>query len=271
MASKKSASGRAGRLKYKVVATVLVFLILYVGIQVISRTEGVRATVADKISNGTGLPVSLNKCAATPFLGLQLKGLTFPGVDAPDVRMSFDFFCFLPKDRPVIKKLIFKDMAVRFRRLKNSGIWEPPVLHGVGDRLGAVMGLDNIQPEDTALPKFPPYVINAKTLLQLENAKIDWIDEEGKELASISGGDFRMKIGRFVDRKAVQTIVECNNVELASGRSLNDFRLEAFCVVGSSLVTVLEMSDREGQYPEFASQTLWQDLNEQLNSLSAIR
>jgi len=35
-------------------------------------------------------------------------------------------------------------------------------------------------------------------------------------------------------------------------------------------VTVLQMSDSEGQYDEFASRTFWQDLSLFLNQLSAV-
>lgn len=263
--------GRKGGLKRTLIALALVFLILYIGAQVISRTEGIRSAVADKISNGTRLPVSLEKCGATPLLDLRLSGLVLQGAEMPDVKLSFDWFSFLSKEKPLIKQLRLKDVRVQFKRIPNAGNWEPLVLDGMGSRLGAVMGLNPVsEGEDASLPKFPPDAINHNTLLQVRNAKIVWLDEKGRELASVANGDLNMKVGRFIDRKAVQTIVECEEIKLASGSKLNDFRLEAFRFEGSSLVTVLEMSDREGQYPEFASQTLWQDLNKQLNSLSAI-
>ena len=109
----------------RLIATGLAGLILYIGAHVISRTEGVRALVADKISNGTRLPVSLNKCGATPLLGLHLKGLLIQGVEMPDVRLSFNWLSFLSRETPFIRRINLKDAEARFRRIPSSGNWEP--------------------------------------------------------------------------------------------------------------------------------------------------
>lgn len=265
-------SGKKLRLKRRLIAAGLVLLILYIGAHLISRTEGVRALVADKISNGTGLPVSLKKCGMTPLLGLRLKGLLIQGAELPDVKLSFNWFSFLPKDKPFVKKIRLKDAEIRFRRIPETGNWEPLVMHGVGSRLGAVVGLNPLQAgTDESLPIFPPYAINSKTLLQLEDTKIMWIDEKGNELASIENADFRVKVERLIKRKVVQAIVKCDQITLASRRVLDDFRLEAIHVEGSDWITVLEMSDSGGEYPQFATPTLWRDLNLQLNQLSAVQ
>lgn len=273
MAKKKAVKtrGKSGAFKRRLITAALVFLILYIGVQVISRTDGVRKAVADKISNGTRLPVSLDKCGATPLLGLRLKGLVIPGVELPDVKMSFNWFSFFSKNKPFIQKLMLTEAEVRFRRIPKSGKWEPLVLDGIGSRLGAVVGLNPIQAEDdpTRLV-FPPYAVNEHTLLRLKRAKVAWLDEKSRELAYILDGDFGVRESSFTGRKAVQTIVECGQIRLASGQVLDDFRLEAFRIEGSSWVTVLDMSDSEGEYPEFSSPTLWQDLSLHLNRLSAI-
>lgn len=273
MAKKKAVKTgtKRGALKRRLITTALVFLVLYVGMQVISRTDGVCKAVADKISNGTRLPVSLDKCGATPLLGLRLKGLVIPGVELPDVKMSFNWFSFFSKNKPFVRKLRLEDAQVRFRRIPKSGDWEPQVLHGVGSRLGAVVGLNPVQVgEDHTRPVFPPYAINEQTLLQLHRTRVAWLDEQGRELAYILDGDFSVRVAGFSDRKAVQTIVECGQVRLASGQVLDDFRLEAFRVGGSAWVTVLDMSDSGGEYPEFSSSTFWQDLSLHLNRLSAV-
>ncbi len=273
MAKKKSAkSGGDKRLKRRLITGGLVFLILYIGAHLISRTEGVRSLVADKISNGTRLPVSLEKCGATPLMGIRLKGLLIQGAEMPDVKISFNWLSFLSSDKPFVKKLRLKNAEIRFQRVPTSGNWEPLVLHGIGRRLGAAVGLNSVQKgPDDSIPVFPPYAINDKTRLQLKDAKIMWLDEKGNELASIDDANFDVKVGRLVKRQVVQVIVECDQITLASRRVLDDFRLEAVCVAGSDWVTVLEMSDNGGEYPQFATPTLWQDLNLQLNQLSAIQ
>lgn len=272
MARKKAVVGKRSGLKRKLIATGLVLLILYIGTQIISRTEGIRALVADKISNGTRLPVSLEKCGATPLLGFRLKGLLIQGAEMPDVRLSFNWLSFASRETPFVRRLTLKDAEIRFRRVPNSANWEPLVMHGIGSRLGAVMGVNPpsaAQPE--GLPLFPSYAINAKTRLHLKNARVMWLDEKGNELASIEKADFRVEVRRLVDRKVFQSIAECDQVTLASRRVLDDFRMEAVRIEGSAWITVLEMSDRGGEYPPFATATLWQDLNLQLNQLSAVR
>jgi hypothetical protein len=96
-------------------------LILYIGAHVISRTEGMRAAVADKISNGTRQPVSLGKCAMTPLLGLHLQGLGFEGVEMPDVKMSFNWLAFLSKKDPFVKQLRLHGLQIQFKRVPVSG------------------------------------------------------------------------------------------------------------------------------------------------------
>jgi hypothetical protein len=272
----KQADAKRGRkkggFKRNLYSTVLVLLILYIGVHVVSRTEGARAAVADKISNGARLPVAIAECGATPLLGLKLKGLTFQGVEMPEVKISFNFLSFISKTKPFISQLKIQGLEVRLKRASVSGSWEPLVLHGIGSRLGAVLGLNPVQhASGDALPKFPDYLINAKTVLQLRRAKILWADEQGKELAFVTEADLNVRTASFTKRKVIQTIVQCGIVQLASGQVLRDFRLEAFRIEGSPIVTVLDMADSAGSYDEFATETLWQDLNLHLNQLTAIR
>lgn len=256
-------------LKRNVISTFLIALILYVGIHIIVRTDGVRSAIVDKISNGTRQPVAVESCSATPLLGLHLEGLTFYGTEMADVKVSFNWLAFIARHKPIVKRLDIEGLEIKLKRVPNSGNWEPLVLHGIASRLGAVAGVNPPQiQQDETLPQFPPYVINAKTLLQLSRAKVSWSDEQGRELAYISDADLEVKTKTFTDRKVVQSIVRCGSVRLASGQMLREFRLEAFRVEGASDVIVLDMADNGGEYPEFTTKTLWQDLNELLNTLS---
>ncbi len=275
MAKKKIATKKvSNRQKWKrqLIITGLVALILYIGVHILSRTEGARSAVADKLSNGTRQQISIDKCGATALLGLHLQGLRFQGVEMPDVKMSFNWFSIFSKETPFVKQLRIKGMEMQFRRIPTTGNWEPLVLNGVGSRMGAVLGLNPTQMgDDESLPKFPPSVINAKTLLQLERCKVVWKDENGREIAYVTEADLRLKSGSFIKRKVIQTLFSCGHVKLASGRALRDFRLEAIRIEGSSVITILDMADSNGQYEEFASNTLWQDLNLHLHQLSEMK
>lgn len=273
MAKKKpSIKERLKRWKRNSIATLVILAILYIGAHILSRTDGMRQAVADKLSNGTRQQISLEKCGMTPLLGLHLQGLSFQGVDMPDVRLSFNWFSFLSKSTPFVKELRIKDMEIRFRRIPTTGHWEPLVLNGVGSRLGAVLGLNPAaMGDDESLPTFPPRAINAKTLLQLDDAKVVWRDENGKEIAYITEADMRLESGSFIKRKVVQTIVECGHIKLASGGAMRNFRLETFTFEDSAVIVVLHMEDSNGQYEQFASQTLWQDLHLHLNQLARIQ
>jgi hypothetical protein len=260
------------RLKRNALTVAIVALILYIGAHMISRTDGARAAIADKLSNGTRQLITLEKCGTTPLLGLRLRGLSFQGVSVPEATVSFNWFSFLSRKTPFVKELRIQGLEVNFTRVPNTGNWEPLVMHGVGTRLGAVVGLNpSTMGEDDALPKFPAYAINEKTLLQLKGAKIVWRDEKGRELAYITEASLSVKSETFIKRKVIQTIAKCGHVKLASGRALRDFRLEAFRIEGTSLVTVLDMADSNGQYEPFASKTLWQDLNLHLSQLTELK
>ncbi len=262
--------GFARRLKRRLATTAFILAILYVGAHVLSRTEGIRSLVADKISNGTRLPVTLEKCGMTPLLGLRLEGLVLQGMDLMDVEISFNWLCWLSKEKPFIDRVAIKNAEFDFRRTP-AGTWEPLVLNGIGQQLGAVVGTNaERMGQHGELPKFPAFAINAKTRLSLKNTKIVWRDPQGKELATIEKADYHVAVARLKDRKIIRSTVQCDRIRLASGRNLEDFRLETIHVAGTEWVTVLEMSDAGGEYPPFATSTLWQDLGRQLNKLSSV-
>lgn len=263
--------GKRSSLRKNAITAVLVALILYIGIQVISRMEGTRTLVADKISNGTRLPVALQSCAATPLLGLHLKGLDFYGVKMPDVRVKFNFFAWLSQDDPMIRQLDIKGLEVNLKRVPTTGNWEPLVLHGLGSKFGAVLGLNPVPSQkDGSLPKFPAYVLNEKTLIQLERAKVQWHDERNNELAYLADLDTRIKEVAFSDRKALQVLLKCGHLKLATGRLLRDFQLEAVTIDGYKPTLFLKISDSAGEYEGFQTKTPWQDLNLHLNALSKL-
>ncbi len=271
---KKAAPKRTKRsqLKYNLISVALVALVLYAGVHIISRTAGARAAIADKISNATRQPVALEKCEATPLLGLRLQGLCFEGVDVPDAKISFNWLALFSKERPLVKKLQINGLEIRFRRVPVTGNWEPLVLHGVGRRLGAVLGLNPARMSAAdSLPEFPAAAIINKTLLELDHAKIVWRDESGREIAYITEADLNVKAGALIKRKAIQAVLRCGHIKLASGRTLRDFRVEALRVEGSRWITVLDLSDSNGEYDEFATQNLWPDLYLRLHQLSNVR
>ncbi|MBT8041576.1 MAG: hypothetical protein KJN67_04675 [Pontiella sp.] len=273
MAKKKTIEiegGIIGPIKRTLITLLLVALVLYIGIHIISRTDGVRSAVADKLSNGTRQLITLEKCGATPFFGLRLHGLSFQGVDIPEAKASFNWFAVFSKEKPLVKQLRIKSLDIEFRKNPVSGNWEPLVLHDIGSKVGEVIGLKSIEVEHSSLPRFPSHVINQETLLQLDRAKVVWRDSDGREIAYITDADLRLRTGRFIKRRVIQTIVNCGHIKLATGNALRDFRLEAFRVEGSGFVTVLDMADSNGLYNEFSSQTLWQDLNLYLNRLTQV-
>jgi hypothetical protein len=157
MAKKKAVvKKKKGALKRNLLTFMLLAIISYTGIHIISRTEGARSFVADKISNGTRLPVALQHCGATPLLGLRLKGLDFYGVQMPDVRVKFNWFSWMSKEKPFVKQLEVQELEIKFKRMPASGNWEPLVLQGLGSKHGAVLGLNPAeQHNDETLPKYP--------------------------------------------------------------------------------------------------------------------
>lgn len=256
------------RIKWNTITAVTLFLIGYIGAHVLSRTDGFKQAVTDKISNGTRQQVTVEAVGMTPLMGLHLQGLSFQGVLMPDVRMSFNPFSFFSDKKPFVRELKIDGLEISLRRVPESGLWEPLVLNGVGRRLGDAVGLESSLTGDDSLPKFPPEAINEKTLLQLSRAKLVWKNETGKEIAYITDADLKLRSGSFTKRKVIQTIVKCGNIKMANGRGLRDFRFEAFRIEGSQIVTVLNMADSNGEYEEFSSDDLWAILNQYLTLLT---
>lgn len=270
--AKKKKTGRPLRvtLKKNVIIAGLIVFVGYAGIHIISRTNGFRGLVADKISNGTRLPVALEHCGATPLLGLQFKNLDFYGVRMPDVKLNFDWLSWFSKSRPLVKRLAVDGLEVEFRQLP-TGNWEPLVLNDLGSKFGAVVGLRPSALSDTdELPKFPAFVINDKTLLDLQRARVTWYDAQNRELAYVTDVDSRVRIESLDDRKALQVKLNCSHIKLASGHLLRDFQLEALKIDGYAPTLILKMADSDGEYEGFESETLWQDLYHHLSRLSEI-
>lgn len=274
MAKNKQSSGNGKKTGFRqqTITLFVLVLILYVGLNVISRTEGARTLVADKISNHTRLPVTIDDCGITPLLGLHLRGLTFHGIEMDDVRVSFNWLAFPFKEKPVVHRLTIAGMEARLMRAPATRQWEPLVLHEIADRVGTVLGLEQETPQvkDQSLPAFPEKWINSRTLLQLSRAKVVWLDEKGQELAYIADGDLKIEAGAFSGRHVARSVSECGHILLSSGELLRDFRIEAFSFEDSEVVLVLKMSERDGEYSEFSTQSLWEDLGGQLNNLSAL-
>jgi hypothetical protein len=93
------------RLKRNAITAAIVALIGYIGVHLISRTDGARTAVADKLSNGTRQLITLEKCGATPLLKLRLSGLSFEGTAIPEAVVSFNWFSFLSRKIPFVKEL----------------------------------------------------------------------------------------------------------------------------------------------------------------------
>lgn len=271
MARKAKGGGKKtrGGLKRRVLTGFLLALILYLGAHAIARTEGVRSIVVDKISNFTHQPVALKKCAATLLLGLDLKGLAFYGVEMPNVKVEWNWLAMLSDNKPFIRRIHIQTMEVKLKRIPVSGKWDPLVLHDLGNRLGGALGLKHLPFEDDqTLPQVPDILLNEKTALKIERAKIVWRDANGNELAYVDNADATVKVVNFQGREAVQFFLTAGHLKMADGKLIRDFELETIKIDGYKPVLVVRMASAGLEYDGFESQTLWQDLFSRLGSLS---
>ena len=268
---KKKGMTAVEKLKRNLMTGALILLVIYIGIHIITRTGGFNRLVTDKLSNGTRLPVTLEKCGATPLLGLRLQGLDFYGVRMPDVRIKIDWFARLSKEKPLVKRLDINGLEVAFRQVPATGNWQPLVMNDLGSRFGAVVGIKPaIGAAYDELPRFPAFVINKKTLLDLHRARITWYDGQNRELAYVTDVDSQVKVVAFSDRKALQVQLDCSHVKLASGPLLRDFELEAVQIDGYEHTLIMKMGCSEGEFEGFQTKTLWEDLFHHLSQLAEI-
>lgn len=247
-------------------------LLLYIGIQVLVRTNGFRQVVSDKISNGTRSVVSLERCTATPLLGLHLQGLAFSGAQMPSVRVHVDWLAWTSKKRAWVRQLDFDAMNVTFSQIPDTGRWSPLVFQEVSSKLAHALGVDPmvVSAKGSVLPHFSPRLINHKTAYQFHHSKITWRDEKGRELIYLLHINSSISQIKFGKRNALFSDFECEQIKLANGSSLNAFKLEAVKIEDYKSSIILRLSDSGGEYEGFQTETFWEDLNVQLNSLSAL-
>lgn len=250
----------------------VIVVVLYVGVHVLVRTDGIHSMIVDRVSTETQQSVSIEHCSAMPGLDLKLSGIHFQGVDVKSLKVSFNLFSFFSKEVPLIRRLRIQGLEVHFERSQTEDRWDPAVLRDVGARLGRVLGLGSVSRGECHLvSSVSTGLLNERTLLQLDRGTLVWFDDLGQEAARILDADITVRSDAFTGRRVMQSLVRCGHIELADGGALHDFDLEAFCIEGSEWITVLHMADSQGRYDEFSSSTLWDDLNLHLRELAGMQ
>lgn len=248
--------------------SLFLLIICYVGLHLLARTEGVRSYIAEQVSDAVGQPATIEQCALTPALALQMRGLVFEGVTAQEVRVGLDPLALVTRERPRMKSLQVKGLQVIFSPSADPGGWAPAVLNDIGSRLGAVLGAGSLSVALTAMPAPPSsHWINTRTTVALYETEMIWQDSTAKEIARLTGLEAHVQSARFHTRTATQFGIECAEIRLASGAKLETVQFEAVAFSGYAPVVILAFSDRAGEYEGFQSKLIWQDLTLHLEAL----
>jgi hypothetical protein len=267
--AKDARSSRA--LKRNVFSTVLLAAIIYAGLHFLVRTEGVQSEVVNRLADWAKEPVSLGRCSLTPLLKLRLEGLALEHAKVEEARIGVDPFALFSEERPLFRSIHIVGLEVTLRRVGGAGVWRPEILHGIGSKVGSVLGVvSGIVPDAQALPGVPERFINGDTIWTVERAKMVWKEANGVELAYLADVDSSTKVVDFSDRRARQTLIDAGHVKLASSHLIRDLELEVVQIGGYAPTLVLTMSDSAGRYDGFQTERFWEELRLRLEKLATL-
>lgn len=126
--------GLGARIGGLVLTVAIVTLILYGAALAVSRTDGFRSMVAEKVSDWSGLPVDIESASLTPGLDLVLNGLrTAEGEDGAELKISrarveWSLVSFLTWGKSAVRAVDLQAGSIQFRP-DHQGRWQPAWMH----------------------------------------------------------------------------------------------------------------------------------------------
>ena len=243
----------------------LLFLLFlgYGGWQVISRTDGFRLWVAERLSAFLGEPVRIGRCRATLPPGLDLRDIEAGELRAGRIVLSFRFPV---KGKSAIARVRIEKPEGRFVRDAAARAWRPHGLSSWIDAAARIAGHPADAGESEKGYRFPPPLL-AGTAWTLSGASFSWVDASGNEAAAVSGGELRSEpLGTMRD-----TTIDCRRLRLFSGRELTRLHGElAFFrrPHRRAVLLVLDLRADSGRCDPFSSTEPIPDLAEAIEELA---
>jgi hypothetical protein len=229
----------------------LILLILYVGIQLLSRTEGGKNLIEEQLSDALSQPVSVSFFEVTPSLSLHLQGVTSEGITISDWRLSLNPR-FFQKDQPLIQKSSLEGVSIR------TGI-EAPLAHALGAILNPIFQILEIEPaENSDFSKTK--ISDPRTLFFLKDASLVFLDASQQEIAFLKKINLSSEKKAFESRLVRRFIFQAQALKQTDAPPLKEVKLELFSFAGSPFVGILKMEDQSGTYDSFGSTQPWIDL-----------
>jgi hypothetical protein len=227
---------------------------VYGGAHALLRTDGVRGYVADKVSDWVRLPVAIDSSSGTLLLGINLKGLSFDGVEIERLSVEWGLGRWLDKESPRFRKLVVRGADLKLRRQTSGGAIEPLVFNPLAVDVARVLGLGGVSREFEQLPRLPAWLLNGQTELRLER-----VDLAIGESVAVNGLSVQTEVVHFSGRDALQSRVAAEQVHVAAGM-ISSFALETIAVDRYPGVLLLGMETSDLEYEGFESADIWGDL-----------
>jgi len=231
------------------VTLVVIVIILYAAMLMISRTDGFRGILRQRLENLSGIPISVEKVHANLSMDLVVEGLRggnnlTNGIPSVIIGRAEMYWNILPLIRGTgwpFRKLNVTDCAIRFSQDK-MGVWQPlTYLHQAIAPWVEIEDEAGSEPNTMAIE----YLRQVRAKINVSNVTITWLGatDESVPRATIKGLNFRAEPVRPLGQDVLWCQMQIERSETEGIDRINQLDIE--WIRQSDQDVVLRMGNEE--------------------------
>lgn len=214
------------------VTTLVIVAILYVAVMMISRSDGFRDIVQQRLSLLAGMPVVVEGTRTDPWLNLELDGVVagaatnrIPMLTVGHASLQWRWVPLLRGEGWPFRRLLAQDATLRFQQDTN-GLWQPfPALHAM---VAPAMKLPGAVTTNETVPPVTEFLRSTRTEVVLEQGTVRWLAREPDEppLAVVEGLGLRSAVIAPLGEDLMWFTMQVERAETEEVEWLRGVRLE---------------------------------------------
>lgn len=235
--------------------------IAYITSLLVSRTEGFRSLVADRLEREIGLPVKIGGSHAKLNLDLVLESIRTeddgrqnqPGVRASRVELEWSPWRSLRRGRIALDAVTVVTGDVTFATTV-SGQWEPAPIAPLSEKVASWIGLDlkrHVKPDAAVAPRASSGKPKEKSekrrsappRLRIRNVDVSWWTEGDAPIGQLRGLSLTASSLAADDRVITHYVLKLGSAEGAKGFRADDVTLELVDAGDQQVVLTLRSDD----------------------------
>ena len=229
------------------VTVVVLLLVLYGAALILSRTDGFRDLVEQRLRERWDWPVVVERAELNPALTLVLEGVGSEN-DAADgagfsvaaMRSRWSLWGAIIPGRATVRSVEARGGAATLKR-DADGDWQPAFLARVAGELAAFAGIElNGKDGDAASPPSVS-IIN----VQLSDTNLTWLDRNDQAMASLTGLTFKSNETQWSGRNLRHQFLSADRIH-DTGATRRDVVRERLYVDGTPIDLSLIRKDGSG-------------------------